>query len=255
LAAIPTGPPEPPTGCLYFSVLAGFCVTGWPEGQIPTASVVELAAYLTLHGDRPRSAEDLRDPLSAGRAKALSADTIRTYANTLRRVLGPDRVPDAARRGYSIVGATSDWQQFLEHRAAAPPDAPPAVAAAALVAALALVRSRPYAGLPRSGYGWVATELLISEAEVAVTQAAQRLADLALTAGDWPLATWAAERGLIVDPISEDLNATALRSAAAAAKPDQLAQTWRDVTRRYTAAEEDVPARITDINTQLKQTM
>jgi hypothetical protein len=73
----------------------------------------------------------------------------------------------------------------------------------ALAGALVLVRGRPYSGLPRSGYGWVATELLISEAEVAGTQTAQRLADLASSAGDWTLALWAAERGLIADPISE----------------------------------------------------
>jgi hypothetical protein len=125
--------------------------------------------------------------------------------------------------------------------------------ATALAAALVLVRGRPYSGLPRSGYGWVATELLISEAEVAVTQTAQRLADLALTAGDWTLAAWAAERGLIVDPISEDLNKTLLRSAAATGRPDRLSQAWRDVVRRYTAADETVPARIVEVNRTLQQ--
>jgi hypothetical protein len=111
-AAIPAKPPQPPEGSLYVDVLGPLSVTGWPDGQAPTTPVVELAVYLTLHPDRPLSAEDLRDPLSAGRTKALGADTIRTYANTLRRILGAERVPDAARQGYTIDGAGSDWQQF-----------------------------------------------------------------------------------------------------------------------------------------------
>jgi hypothetical protein len=214
-----------------------------------------LAAYLSLHSDRPRNAEELRDPLSVGRAKSLSADTIRTYANTLRRVLGADRVPDAARRGYTLVGASTDWHRFLDRRAAAGADAPPSETAEALASALASVRGRPYSDLPLSGYGWVATDLLISQAEVAIINAAQRLAELALTAGDWELAGWAAERGLVVDPISEDLNTALIRAAAATRKPDRRSQVWRDIVRRYQAADEHVPTRIADINHQLKQAL
>jgi DNA-binding SARP family transcriptional activator len=217
--------------------------------------VAELAAYLSLHSDRPRNAEELRDPLSVGRAKPLSADTIRTYANTLRRVLGTDRVPDAARRGYTLAGCTTDWQRFLDYRAAARPDAPPAEAAQALASCLSLVRGRPFSDLPVSGYGWVATDLLISQAEVAILDAAQRLADLAMAEGDWDLAAWAAERGLIVDPTSEDLNASVIRAAASTGRTDRLSQVWRDVVRRYRAADEDVPAHISEINSQLKQAL
>jgi len=234
-------------------VLGPFRVTGWPGDQGRAASVVELATYLALHPGRSFTAEELRDPLSTGKARALEADTIRTYANTLRRVLGVERVPDAARRGYSLLGAGSDWQLFEERLGAAAADSSPAETAASLVAALALLRGRPYSELPRSGYGWVATELLISEAEAAITTAAQRLAELAFTERDWTLASWAAERGLIVDPTSEDLNTAVLRCAAATGKPDRLAQTWRDVIRRYAAADEDLPPRLGDVNARLKQ--
>ena len=253
LTAIPTGPPAPPPGQLFVGVLGPFHMTGWPDDQVPSASVVELATYLVLHPDRPRTAEDLRDPLSAGKTKALTADTIRTYANSLRRCLGAERVPDAARHGYTVTGAGSDWQHFVELRDQAGDDAEPAVAAQALAAALVLVRGQPFSGLPKAGYGWVATELLISEVAIAVTATAQRLADLALTAGDWALAAWAAERGLIVDSVSEDLNAATLRAAAATGKADRAAQAWRDIARRYTAANEDLPRGLVEVNTQLKQ--
>jgi hypothetical protein len=206
-----------------------------------------------LHPDRFPGAEDLRDPLSTGRPKALSADTIRTYANTLRRLLGADRVPDAGRSGYSLEGATSDWRQFVDCRNAATAGASPAEQAKALASALALVRGRPYSDMPRSGYGWVATELLVSEAEADILAVAQRLAALAATAEDWALAGWAAQRGLLVDAISEELNIILLRSVTATGTADRLSQTWRDITRRYIAADEEPPARLTDTNAMLKQ--
>jgi len=123
------------------------------------------------------------------------------------------------------------------HRDAANADVSPSEAAEALAAALALARGRPYTELPWIGYGWVATELLISETQAAITGAASRLAELATSHQDWVLASWAAEKGLIVDPSSEDLNTAMLRSAAAEGNPTgspKRGATWSAATQPST---------------------
>ncbi|GAC1409199.1 MAG: hypothetical protein NVSMB57_01520 [Actinomycetota bacterium] len=95
LTPLPAEPTPPAASTLYFEVLGPFRATGWPDDQTRSSPVVNLATYLALHPQRPYSAEELRDPLSVGKARALEADTIRTYANTLRRSVGPDHLPDA----------------------------------------------------------------------------------------------------------------------------------------------------------------
>jgi hypothetical protein len=253
LTPIPTGPTAPPEGMLYFEVLGPYRITGWPADQPQSVPVIDLATYLALHPERAYTAEELRDPLSIGKPRALEADTIRTYANTLRRTVGPDRLPDAGRRGYTLTAADTDWRRFLELSAAT--GVKLADEARSLAEALAVVRGLPFTELPPKGFGWVATELLISKAEVAVIAAAARLAELALAAGDWPLAAWAAERGVFVSPTAQELNASALRAAAESRQPDRLAQAWRDITRRHSAADEAVPGELTQLHEALRRSL
>lgn len=226
-------------------MLGPFRLVGWPDGQPRSAPVVELACYLALHPGRRYSAEELRHPLSLDKTRALEADSVRTYAGTLRRVLGGERLPDVGRKGYALVRAGSDWHRFS---ALLPPagvgDA--AEQAAVLARALSLVRGEPFSELPPTGFGWVATELLLSEVEVAVIAAARRLADLALDAGDGRLAGWACGQGLLVSPTEQELNAGALRAAAAGGNADTLAQAWRDVARRFAAAGDPLPEVLKD---------
>jgi hypothetical protein len=255
LTPIPTAAPEPQEGILCVGVLGPYRITGWPADQAQSVPVIDLASYLALHPGRAYTAEELRDPLSIGKPRALEADTIRTYANTLRRIVGPDRLPDAGRRGYTLAAADTDLHRFLELSAAPPAPVAPADEARSLAEALALVRGPPFTELPAKGFGWVATELLVSIAEVAVIAAAARLAELALAAGDWPLAAWAAERGLIVSPTAQELNANALRAVARSRQPDRLAQVWRDVTRRYAAADETVPAELNQLHGELRRSL
>ena len=92
---------------------------------------------------------------------------------------------------------------------------------------------------------------VISQIEVAVIEAARRLGELALAAGDWPLATWAAERGLTVSPAAQDLNGIALRAARASGQPDRLAQAWRDVARRFSAVDDTIPDELAQLHDQL----
>ena len=252
LVAIPAAAPVPPEDALYVSVLGPFRIDGWPGEEPRSAPVVELAAYLALHPERSFTPEELRDPLSVGKSKALNADTVRSYAGLLRKAAGVERLPEATRQGYRLVGAATDWHRFLAH---AQSTAGPASAREAerLVAALNLVRGPPYAALPASGFGWVATELLVSQVEVAVLDAADRLVELALAAGDWTLAAWAAARALMVSPTAESANGAALRAAARSGQPDRVAQTWRDVTRRYAAANEAAPDDLAQFYDQIRR--
>jgi hypothetical protein len=253
LAPIPSGTPVPPNGLLYFELLGPFRIAGWPDDQARSTPVLDLATYLAVHPERAYTAEELRDPLSIGKPRALGADTIRTYANTLRRTVGADHLPDAGRQGYTLSASGTDWHRFVERSSSAPRDKEPADEARSLADALALVRGAPFAELPSNGFGWVATELLVSRVEVAVIAAAGRLVDLALAAGDWPLASWAAERGLVVSPTTQELNASTLHAAARSRQPDRLAQAWRDVTRRYAAADDPVPDELVQLHDQLRR--
>ena len=83
--------------------------------------------------------------------------------------------------------------------------------------------------------------------------AADRLVELALAAGDRPLAAWAAGRALMVSTTAESANGAALRAAAGSGQPDRLAQTWRDVTRRYGAANEPAPDDLAQSYKQIRQ--
>ena len=242
---------------MYFAVLGPYRIDGWPEDDARSTPIIDLATYLALHPERPFTAEELRDPLSIGKTRALTADTIRTYASTLRRIIGTEHLPEAGRKGYSLATSGTDWHDFL--RLSSPtsnPDEPAnTTQAEALAAALALVRGPPFSDLPSTGFGWVATELIASTIEVAVIAAAERLVEIAFTAGDWSLAAWAAQRGLSVSPTAQELNAMALRAAAHSRQPDRLAQAWRDVTRRYTAAGDPVPDELAQLQDQLRQSL
>ena len=95
---------------------------------------------------------------------------------------------------------------------------------AVLKEALSLVRGRPFTGVT---YNWAFSELLVSEMEVGVSEAACRLAALSMAAGDPATAAFAARRGLLPSPFDVTLWEIALR-AAAAVSADELARTWRD---------------------------
>ncbi|GAC1409195.1 MAG: hypothetical protein NVSMB57_01510 [Actinomycetota bacterium] len=98
----------------------------------------------------------------------------------------------------------------------------------------------------------MATELLISQVEVAITAAATRLVDMALNAGDWRLAAWASDKGLTVSPTAQDLNIALIRAAEQSRQRDRLAQAWRNVTRRYAAADEPIPDDLRQLQEELR---
>lgn len=67
------------------------------------------------------------------------------------------------------------------------------------------------------------------------------------------MAAWAAERGLVVSPTAQDLNADALLAAHASGHPDRLAQTWRDTVRRFAAADESIPAELAKLHVEFRE--
>jgi hypothetical protein len=203
-------------------VLGPVEIEGWREA--PKRRIVsELACYLALHSARPVSGEVLRAALWPEADSEASAKSLRNYMSELRRSLGSEHVPLARGTGYSVsLSVHCDWAQFAQLVKSI--QLIGSDEAALLKAALSLVRGRPFTGVT---YNWAFSELLVSEMEVAVSEAARRLAALSMESGDPATAAFAARRGLLVSPFDVTLWETALR-ASAAVSGEELARTWRD---------------------------
>ena len=145
---VPTDPSPPPEGTVEVQILGPVRVVGWPGSQPERAAVTEIAAYLALHPGG-HTAAALADALSNA-DRQLSVNSIRTYANTLRRALGPDAVPDGGHSGYTLVGVTTDWRRF--QALTTDTDRPDTAGFQAAVDALSLIRGAPFAHPPRGGY-------------------------------------------------------------------------------------------------------
>lgn len=202
--------------------------------------VTELAVYLaTRDGGRPRSSDEIRAalwPLGADlQGKEVSEETFRTYVSHLRSCLGRHHVPDAGDvGGYCLDDVRTDWARFKallgEARFAAATEA-----AALLSEALSLVQGRPFTHVAKGTYTFAYSELLVSEIEVAVSDAAHRLASLALDAGDPVTAAEAASKGLMVVPTMERLYQDRMMAAAMSRDRDALHQVRRDAERSLSA--------------------
>lgn len=170
-------------------VLGPVEVVGW-RAMPERAVVTELACYLALHADRAIPGDELRTAFRPDEEQETSAKTLRTYMSLLRKALGPDLVPAASGAGYRLSPAvTTDWHRFraLAGPTAETPD---------LHEALSLVRGRPFAGVAAGTFGWVYAELLVSDMEVVIAGAAQRLVEAAMATGDLEVAAWATRQGL-----------------------------------------------------------
>jgi DNA-binding SARP family transcriptional activator len=206
-------------------------VAGWrriPERQV----VTELCCYLALHGERPVTADVLLAALWPEGRREAGAKSLRTYLSLLRRSLGPDLFPEAEKgAGYRLDPAVStDWFSFatLRHDADAyEAHGDAATAALLLRRALQLVRGTPFTGVPAGSYSWAWTELLVSEIEQAVADAALRLARHATAERDDEVADWAARQGLRAVPFDDRLWSS-LVNTARRHSPTALIQALRD---------------------------
>jgi len=169
-------------------VLGPVEVEGWR--RVPERAIVtELACYLALHPDRAMSGDELRFALRPDAETDISAKSLRSYMSLLRTSLGGDLVPPATTEGYRISPlVVSDWGLFERL-------IPPGAELDDLVAALKLVRGRPFSGVDSSGYGWVYAELLMSRIEVSIATVAAFVADACLRLEDLASAMWAGTAG------------------------------------------------------------
>ena len=223
-------------------VLGPVEVDGWAK---PTSrkKITEIAAYLATR-DRPVATDTLRCALWPldDRGNDVAYSTFKQAMSRTRAALGDDHsgakhLPEAADGAYRLgPNVTSDWIDFRRLTAAAS-----AVSSGDAIVflrrALGLVRGAPFAEVAPGTYAWAWSEQLVSEIEVAVTDAAGRLAQLALDAADTQIADWAAQQGLRVVPAHEGLQRIRMRAAAQAGDGDGVDQAYRDARRAAQAVD------------------
>ena len=232
-------------------LVLGPVVVHWPDllpGRRPSRrKLEEVVVYLATHPERPVPADRLRTgvwPLTDDeRAGEVADSTFRATMSRARAALGVDGdgrpyLPEARDGCYALDPSVGcDWVEFsrLSRRARS---APAPEAASLLRAGLEHVRGVPFADVPRGCYGWAWTEQLVSAIEVAVADAAERLAELALDAGDFATARWAAAKGLLVVPSRESLYRLRMRAAFEAGDVDDVEQAYVEVRRAARAVDE-----------------
>jgi hypothetical protein len=143
----------------------------------------------------------------------------------LRRSLGAEHVPSARGSGYRLAqSVTTDWDGFRALVALRPKDVDDQLQA--LIDALSLVRGRPFVG---TDYAWVNAELLVSEMEVAISDAARRLVKVAMASQRNldGIAYFAGRRAALACPYDIGLWEMAMEGAAGFDR-DELVRTWRE---------------------------
>jgi hypothetical protein len=186
-------------------VLGRPTVTGWQAD--PRQRSIEIVCYLAVH-DGPVSGERLRDCIfpPGFKATSLRQAVSRTRAALGRAASGDPHILPAVKDGsYELgPGVRSDASRFHELLTAAR-KAPAPCEVALLRSALALVRGQPFSETPAGGYGWASAEGISYALERQITDAAHRLGELAVAAGDARLAEWAARQGQRAVPRHEGL--------------------------------------------------
>jgi two-component SAPR family response regulator len=112
----------------------------------------------------------------------------------------------------------------------------PAEARVSLHQALDLVRGEPFSGVFSSHFfEWVSSELIDLTISAKVADTAEELGRMALDAGDYTEAIWAADKGLQLDPAREELFRTWMHALGRSGQPggvDKMYQRLRLVLRR-----------------------
>ncbi len=241
--------PRTVTPKVHVRLLGPVEITGWATApQRPKAT--ELVAYIACH-DRPVPQDRLRAALWV---EGITDPTFKSAVSRSRRWLGVDETGEDHLRPvedgrYHLGPATwCDWTDFRRLCAAACRAAEPEDAMTAYRAALELVRGEPFAEVPAQTYGWAWAEQLVSAIEVAVSDAAAALGELALEHDDADTAAWAASQGLLVCPGHEALYQVRMRAAGQAGDLDGVDQAFREATR---AARADDP--LDDVQPETRQ--
>lgn len=205
--------PELPDSAPLLQVLGPLEVLGaaGPLEEKRRAELTETVAYIHLHPGMPEG--DFRADLWLG--KRIADSTRHQRISRLRTWLGSrgDGEPYLPRaRGadgsYTFSEhLTSDWS--LVHKVARDRRT---ASAEELAEALKLVRSRPFEDAGRSRYRW-AVPLQYRMTDT-ILDLAHELAQRAFEVGDTDTVLWATERGLLVEPLHEQLWRDRLRAVA-----------------------------------------
>jgi Bacterial transcriptional activator domain len=208
-----------------------------PETALPVIAIPETAAMVRVLG--PVEVEGGAKPLvgkSLELVVYLACHPEGVSVDRLKAALWPERVPrpqtwmNRVSSCRQLLGTSGDGEFLLPHfdgqiarlsplvhndaglieAALRESDADPQLAMAVLREALALVRGRPFDA--PSGYEWAYSELHVAHAERVVVDAAHRLAALALGVGEWRVALWASEQGLLVAVCDESLYQDRMRA-------------------------------------------
>jgi hypothetical protein len=214
-------PPRPED--VVVSVLGRPEVSGWDSPA--TAKATEIVVYLAVH-DGPVPAERFRDAMwPLGRA---APQTVKSAVWRARRALGFDaegrpHLPQVKGGLFGPLGpgVRCDWAEFRAFVALSERQSRHE-AMASLRAALELVRGAPFSYVGHRTYGWSSSELIASNIEIAIGDAAHRLCRWALEQGDDETAMWATHQGLLASPGQEALFRDRMEAAAASGDPTRL---------------------------------
>lgn len=188
----------------------------------------ELIAFLAFHpGSR---GSDISKALWPTREPNLA--TRRSAVSRARRWLGTDPngfeyLPrywsaddggqaDLESAGYRLRGVTTDWHTFCDLVGSDLTQTP----TSDLLAALDLVRGRPFEGVPLRKYAWA--EQLMHTISSGVVDVSHEVARRALLAGDVAMARHASQVGRLADPVDERSWRNGIRAEIASGRRDAV---------------------------------
>jgi hypothetical protein len=185
-------------------------VLGLVEPFTPTLRrrCVEMAAYLALHRHEPVTGERLRTRVLVHADVEASTRTLANTASAVRRSLGVDahgpRLHPVTSSGlYATHGLSSDVEVFSTLVARAR-QLPVADAAPLAHEALLLIQGEPLASTLR-GFEWFLAEGHAARLARDGEWAALALHHISLQRGNFELAFWSLQQGLLIDPYSDAL--------------------------------------------------
>jgi hypothetical protein len=202
-------------------------VQGWR--QVPDRRIIEeLLCFLALHKRYRQNADQIQLAIwpTGGKRQEVSRKTFHSYLSTLRQCIGAEHLPDATNTaGYRVVGVDSDWDHF--ERLVAQADTSKGRPSIRLrQEALALVRGKPFEGVPDGQYAWVFDEELHIVMTTAIVTCALRAGKELFALGELADAEKAVEAGLLADRDDEHLRR--LRDVVVAARKEGLSHPGRE---------------------------
>jgi DNA-binding SARP family transcriptional activator len=233
------------TDILRVDVLGSLRVT--PSATRETDPLRALIAYLTLHDDRPQTADEIRSALwpEVNTVNTVTQKTFLNYVSRARQFVGIDHLPEVQNgSGYALTNATSDWREFRTLALAA--DQTSGEQAVALRReALVLVRGVPFEGDTSSYYLWVGTQKYTANMIVGVSQVAAKLQSDLVLAGDLDGAEWAIRQAMKLAPTEMPLWRALVDICDARNDDSVMAQFWEEVERDlWPKAVEELRARL-----------